>query len=119
MVGTSLRVGRGRVAIGEVDGLPVATGYSLLCDGDAGLSVYIGGIAVLPAARRKGIGLHCRAGSWVMASNPVQVRPSPDRFKDAARVYERLGLSEFGASTSTEENERRSCHCLRSGCGAV
>ena len=86
-----------RVAIGEVDGLPVATGYSLLCDGDAGLSVYIGGIAVLPAARRKGIG--AALSSWLLGhgfESGARFGHLQTDSKDAARVYERLGLSEFG-----------------------
>jgi len=50
------------IAVGELNGVPVATGYALQCDGEAGPSVYLGGIGVLPAARRRGVAAHCRHG---------------------------------------------------------
>jgi ribosomal protein S18 acetylase RimI-like enzyme len=85
-----------RVAIGELDGLPVATGYALRCDGDAGLSVYLGGIAVLPAARQRGVA--AALSSWLLAPGfeaGARFAHLQTDSNGAARVYERLGFEEF------------------------
>jgi ribosomal protein S18 acetylase RimI-like enzyme len=85
-----------RVAIGELDGLPVATGYALRCDGDAGLSVYLGGIAVLPATRQRGVA--AALSSWLLAPGfeaGARFAHLQTDSNGAARVYERLGFEEF------------------------
>ena len=84
------------VAIGELDGIPVATGYTLICDGDAGKTLYLGGIAVLPAARRRGIA--AALSSWLLARGFNQGAGLAHLQADteaAGRVYARLGFEEF------------------------
>jgi len=83
------------VAIGNLGGIPVATGYALRCNGDAGPTVYLGGIAVLPAARRRGVA--AALSSWLLAHGFDQGA----RFghlqcdaEGAGRVYARLGFVE-------------------------
>jgi ribosomal protein S18 acetylase RimI-like enzyme len=84
------------IAIGELDGVPVAAGYSLRCEGDAGPSLYIGGIGVPPRARRKGIAAALL--SWLVTpgfergARFAHLQTDAD---NAARVYARLGFEEF------------------------
>jgi ribosomal protein S18 acetylase RimI-like enzyme len=84
------------VVIGTLDGEPVAVGYGTECDGEAGASLYVGGIGVLPQARRRGIA--AAVVTWL-------AKPGFDagaRFAhlqtvsaEAARLYRRLGFSDF------------------------
>ena len=87
---------RAKVAIVELEGVPVATGYALSCHSKSGLSVYIGGIAVIPSARRRGIGT--ALSSWLLdlgfeegAAFAHLQTDSPN----AARSIERLGFEDF------------------------
>jgi ribosomal protein S18 acetylase RimI-like enzyme len=77
------------------DGAPVATGYALRSDGDAGPCLYVAGIAVLPAARGRGIGAYLT--SWLVdrgfAGGARLAHLHPDT-NAAARLYARLGFTE-------------------------
>lgn len=70
------------VAIGELNGVPVAAGYVLRCDGAAGPSLYLGGIGVLPPAAKR----HSRRPfDLARGSGPQtrwQLRPSADRLRE-------------------------------------
>lgn len=84
------------IALGELDGVPVATGYALRCDGQAGPSVYLGGIGVLPAARRRGVA--AALSTWLLARGFAEGAGFGHLQTDsdsAARVYARLGFEEF------------------------
>jgi ribosomal protein S18 acetylase RimI-like enzyme len=83
------------VAVVEVDGAVVASGHVVVADGRAGRSGYVGGIAVLPEARRRGIGAGIT--SWLMkrayeaGAELCHLHPDSD---EAARIYTRLGYVE-------------------------
>lgn len=85
-----------QVAIGELDGVAVATGFSLRCDGEAGRTVYLGGIGVVETARRRGIA--AALSSWLLVrgfeegASFAHLHTESDQ---AARVYTRLGLVEL------------------------
>lgn len=81
------------VAVGTLDGSVVATGSVLRSDGWAGPAGYVAGIAVEPAARRRGIG--AAVTSWLMqqAGDVALWHLHPDT-DSAARIYERLGFVE-------------------------
>lgn len=85
------------VALAENDGALLATGYSLRTDGRAGPCVHVAGIAVAPAARRRGIG--SALTSWLLerafAAGAALAHLNPDT-DAAARIYERLGFAETG-----------------------
>ena len=106
----------------ELDGVPVATGYALLVSRRRpGCSVYIGGIAVIPAARRRGYRrrpVELAPGSSASKRGPGSPisRPIP---RNAARVYERLGFEDFRGIDIYGGAIGRACHCLRQGCGAA
>ena len=88
-----LQFGEVETAIGELEGVPAATGYSLRCDGDAGPTVYLGGIAVLPAARRQGIA--AALSSWLLGrgfDSGAGFAHLQTESEGAARVYTRLGF---------------------------
>jgi GNAT superfamily N-acetyltransferase len=82
-------------ALACLDGSPVATAYSVFSDGLAGPCIYLAGVAVLPAARRRGVG--AAVSSWLVArgfargAGLAHLHPDDDR---AARVYARLGFVE-------------------------
>jgi len=85
------------VVIGELEGIPVATGYALRCTGEAGPTVYLGGVAVLPAARKRGIA--AALSSWLLArgfDEGASFAHLQTVSEGAARVYSRLGFEEFG-----------------------
>jgi ribosomal protein S18 acetylase RimI-like enzyme len=85
-----------RVAIGELDGVAVATGFSLRCDGEAGRTVYLGGIGVVEAARRRGIA--GALSSWLLVrgfEEGARFAHLHTESDGAARVYARLGLLEL------------------------
>ena len=87
---------RAKVAIAELDGVPVATGYALSCHSESTGSVYVGGIAVIPPARRRGVA--AALSSWLLGlgfeEGAAFAHLQTDSL-EAARVYERLGFEDF------------------------
>ncbi len=83
------------VALAELDGDPVGTGYAVLSRGRAGVCCYVAGVGVLPHARRRGVGT--AVSSWLTrggieaGAELVHLHPDTDA---AAAVYERLGFVE-------------------------
>ncbi len=83
------------VALAELDGEPVATAHALYSDGQAGRAVYLGGVTVIPRARRRGIaaaisrGLVRRAAA--QGARFAHLHTESD---EAARVYAGLGFAE-------------------------
>lgn len=83
------------VALAELHGEPVGTGYAVLSRGRGGACLYVAGIAVLPQARRRGIGT--AVSSWLTSGGVdagaelVHLHPDTD---SAAAIYERLGFIE-------------------------
>ena len=90
-----LSADRVTVALGLLDGQPVATAYALRSDGRAGPAVYVAGVAVLPEARRRGVG--AAVSSWLVGralgsgAQLAHLHPDDDA---AARIYARLGFVE-------------------------
>jgi predicted N-acetyltransferase YhbS len=77
---------------------PVATAYSIRSDGDAGPALLLAGVAVVEAARRRGVGAAVswwllRRGFGAGAAFAHLHADSPA----AARVYARLGFAGAGA----------------------
>jgi ribosomal protein S18 acetylase RimI-like enzyme len=76
---------------------PVGTGYAVRSDAHAGPAVYIGGIAVIKRARRRGIGAAVSSwlldGSYAAGARLATLQPDTDQ---AARLYGRLGFSTAG-----------------------
>ncbi len=83
------------VARALVRGQTVGTGYAVCAHGVAGVSVYVAGIAVLPAHRRRGVG--SAVSSWLVrrgfdtGAEFAHLQPDDDI---AARLYSRLGFVE-------------------------
>jgi len=83
------------VALAELDGEPVGTGYALRSDGRAGAALYVGGLAVLPDARRRGVA--SAVTEWLLGRGSAagaqlaHLHPDTD---EAARIYARLGFVE-------------------------
>jgi ribosomal protein S18 acetylase RimI-like enzyme len=83
------------VALAYRDGEPVATGYLTLSSGRAGPAAYLGGIAVMPTARRQGVG--AAVSSWLIerghdaAAALWHLHPDHD---GAASMYRQLGFVE-------------------------
>jgi ribosomal protein S18 acetylase RimI-like enzyme len=90
-----LSADRVTVALAVLDGRPVGTASALRSDGRAGPAVYLAGVAVLPEARRRGVG--AAMSSWLvgraMASGAKLAHLHPDD-DAAARIYARLGFVE-------------------------
>ena len=94
---TAPHLAAARVAVGlaRLDGRAVGTAYAVRSDGAAGPAVLLGGVAVVPAARRRGIG--AALSSWLLAgavgagARLAHLQPDDER---AARVYARLGFTE-------------------------
>ena len=86
---------RADFALAELDGEPAGTAYTLRSDGSAGPSLYLAGVAVLPAARRRGVG--AALSSWLLergfAAGAELAHLNPDT-DEAARIYGRLGFAE-------------------------
>jgi GNAT superfamily N-acetyltransferase len=86
---------RVETALARLDGVAVGTAYAVLSDGLAGRCVYLAGVAVLPEARRRGVG--GAISSWLLergfaaGADLAHLHPDDDR---AARVYARLGFVE-------------------------
>ncbi len=82
-------------ALAVLDGTPVGTAYAVRSDGLAGPAVYLAGVAVIPEARRRGVG--AAVSSWLVerafaaGAELAHLHPDDDR---AARVYARLGFTE-------------------------
>jgi ribosomal protein S18 acetylase RimI-like enzyme len=82
----------------ELVGSPVATGYVVLSDGRAGRTAQIGGIAVVPMMKRRGLG--DRITTWLAdyafdhGADIVHLYTDSDI---ARRLYTRLGFREVGA----------------------
>ena len=83
------------VALAELDGDPAGTAYTLRSDGAAGPSLYLAGVGVLAAARRRGVG--AALSSWLLergfgaGAELAHLNPDTD---EAARIYQRLGFIE-------------------------
>ena len=86
---------RVETALARLNGSPVGTAYAIRSDGLAGPCVYLAGVAVVPSARRRGVG--AAISSWLIArgfasgADLAHLHPDDDR---AARVYARLGFVE-------------------------
>ena len=82
-------------ALAVLDGDVVGVGSVTLSDGRAGRAGYVAGIAVLPRARRRGVG--AAVSSWLVATalehgtQLCHLHPDTD---EAARIYARLGFTE-------------------------
>jgi GNAT superfamily N-acetyltransferase len=83
------------VGLAELDGEPVGTAYTVRSSGRAGPCVFLGGVAVRPDARRRGVAAALSA--WLLArgfaSGATLAHLNPDD-DAAARVYARLGFVE-------------------------
>jgi ribosomal protein S18 acetylase RimI-like enzyme len=90
-----LDAARADVVVAEDAGEPVGTAYTLLSDGAAGPALYLAGVAVVPSARRRGVG--AAMSSWLLergfaaGAQLAHLHPDTD---DAARLYARLGFAE-------------------------
>jgi GNAT superfamily N-acetyltransferase len=87
---------RVELALASIDGEAIGSAYTLRSDGGAGPCAYVAGVAVLPGARRRGIG--AGVSSWLLerafAAGAELAHLNPDT--DAAtRIYERLGFTEL------------------------
>jgi ribosomal protein S18 acetylase RimI-like enzyme len=84
-----------RVGMAILGGVPVGTATAVATDEWAGPAVGLYGVAVLPEARRRGIGAALSA--WLLeqavADGAVFAHLNADT-EDAARVYRRLGFVE-------------------------
>ena len=85
----------GLVALAEADGEVVATGYGVPCEGRAGSTVFLGGVAVRPDVRRRGIGaaVSSRLAERGFAAGGQIAHLHPDT-DEAASIYRRLGFVE-------------------------
>ena len=85
-------------ALGLLDGDPVATAYSIRSDGEAGPALLLAGVAVVGAARRRGIGAYV---SWWLLRRGFDAGAAFAHLHAdtpaAARVYARLGFADAGA----------------------
>ncbi len=83
------------VVLASLEGDPVGTAYTLRSDGAGGPAVYLAGVAVLAAARRRGVG--AALSSWLLergfAAGAELAHLNPDT-DEAARLYGRLGFTE-------------------------
>jgi ribosomal protein S18 acetylase RimI-like enzyme len=83
------------VGLAECEGKVVGCGHCLVTDGDAGRTVYVAGIGVLPGARNRGVG--AALSSWLVergldsGAHLAHLHPDTD---EAARIYARLGFVE-------------------------
>jgi GNAT superfamily N-acetyltransferase len=81
------------VVLASLDGDPAGTAYTLRSDGAGGPALYLAGVGVLAAARRRGVG--AALSSWLLerglAAGAELAHLNPDT-DDAARLYERLGF---------------------------
>jgi GNAT superfamily N-acetyltransferase len=92
-----LRGGPFTTAVAELDGEPVGTAFTVRSDGAAGPAVYLAGVAVLEAARRRGIAAAMSA--WLLERGFADGARLAHLHADtdaAARVYTRLGFAPAG-----------------------
>jgi GNAT superfamily N-acetyltransferase len=86
---------RATVVLAELDGDTAGAAHTLRSDGAAGPCLYLAGVAVLPAARRRGVG--AALSSWLLergfAAGAELAHLNPDS-DSAARLYGRLGFTE-------------------------
>jgi GNAT superfamily N-acetyltransferase len=87
--------GRATVVLAELAGRPAGSAHTLRSDGPAGACLYLAGVAVLPSARRRGVG--AALSSWLLgrgfAAGAELAHLNPDS-DAAARLYGRLGFTE-------------------------
>lgn len=84
-------------AIAAFDGRPVATAYALRTDGRAGPALYLGGVAVLEHARRRGVA--AAMTSWLLRRGFADGAAFAHLHADSgesARVFTRLGFRDAG-----------------------
>jgi GNAT superfamily N-acetyltransferase len=90
-----LTAGAVTVGIAELNGDPVGTAYTVLSSGRAGPCVFLGGVAVRPDARRRGVA--AALSTWLLArgfaAGATLAHLNPDH-DAAARIYGRLGFVE-------------------------
>ena len=81
--------------VAEVEGRVVGCGSGLRTDGDAGPALHVGGIAVLPEFRKRGIGaaISSHVVELGLAAGAALAHLHPDT-DEAARIYARLGFVE-------------------------
>jgi GNAT superfamily N-acetyltransferase len=93
-----LAADQARVVLALAGGRPVGTGYALATTGRAGPAAFVGGVGVLPDARRLGVGTEVsrQLVDWGFAGGAALAHLFPDT-EAAARVYGRLGFVEAGA----------------------
>jgi predicted GNAT family acetyltransferase len=92
------------VAFAALAGEPVATAYAVRSNGEAGPAVLLAGVAVVEAARRRGIG--AAVSAWLLARAFSAGAAFAHLHADtpaAARVYARLGFADAGALDIYEE----------------
>lgn len=83
------------VVLARLGDVPVATACTVRSDGHAGPCIYLGGVAVLEQARRRGVA--AAISSWLLArgfaagAELAHLNPDTDA---AARIYGRLGFVE-------------------------
>ena len=83
------------VALASLGGEPVATAHTQRTGGEAGPCLYLGGVAVAPGARRRGVG--GAISSWLLARGlaaGAELAHLHADTEDAFRVYRRLGFVE-------------------------
>ena len=83
------------VALATLEGEPVATAFTVRSEGRAGPCLYLGGVAVLEQARRRGVGAaissRLLARGFAAGAELAHLNPDTDA---AARIYARLGFVE-------------------------
>jgi ribosomal protein S18 acetylase RimI-like enzyme len=83
------------VALAHLGGEPAGAAYSLRTDSRAGPCLYLAGVGVIPAARRRGVA--AAMSSWLLqqgfaaGAELAHLHPDTDQ---AARIYARLGFTE-------------------------
>jgi GNAT superfamily N-acetyltransferase len=89
---------RTHVLLARLDGRAVATAYTIRTDGEVGPAAYLGGVGVVPAARRRGIAgdLSSRILEAAFDAGADLAHCHPES-GEASRVYERLGFEPAGA----------------------
>jgi GNAT superfamily N-acetyltransferase len=83
------------VALATLGGEPAGTGYAIRTDDRAGPCLYLAGVAVLPRARRRGVG--AAVSSWLVERGldaGAELAHLHADTPDAARVYSRLGFAD-------------------------